>query len=47
MSKQIIVKCSKCGKVAPINYDKSTAKFIIYKTDEPCKCGGKWETRYE
>ena len=42
MKHKMIVKCNKCGKVAPIDEERSNDRFIVYKTKEPCECGGKF-----
>lgn len=36
-------KCNKCGKVAPIDKKMSNENWIVYKTKELCKCGGKFK----
>lgn len=40
-------KCNKCGKTAPIDKKKSSKDWTVYKTDKPCKCGGKFEISFE
>lgn len=47
MKKKIVCICEKCGKTAPIDYEKSTRYWFAYKTDKPCQCGGKFVTKYE
>lgn len=37
------VKCNKCGKSAPLDKEKSNSNWMVYKTKEPCECGGKFE----
>jgi len=32
--------CDKCGKVAPINEEKSNESWIIYDVKDLCECGG-------
>lgn len=34
--------CAKCGKPAPIDETRSNQNWIVYKTDKPCECGGKY-----
>lgn len=36
------VVCNKCGKSAPIDKEKSNENWTVYKTNEPCECGGKF-----
>ena len=46
MKKQIKMQviCEKCGKNAPIDNVKSNKNWIVYKTDKPCECGGRFKT---
>ena len=37
--------CEKCGKIAPIDAEKSTANWTVYKIKEPCECGGEYKAR--
>lgn len=38
--------CNKCGKVAPIDKEKSNSNWIFYNTENPwCECGGRWTAR--
>lgn len=49
MSKKDIetgVVCNKCGKSAPIDEEKSNENWIVYKTKEPCECGGKFVPKF-
>lgn len=41
---RITVKCNKCGKTAPIDKERSTENWTVYKMNEPCECGGKFIT---
>lgn len=41
-----IPKCNRCGKEAPIDKEKSNGNWIVYKTKEPCECGGKFEINF-
>ena len=36
----IVFKCDKCGKLPPVDEEKSTKNWTAYKTNEPCSCGG-------
>ena len=49
MKHKMIVRCNRCGKVAPIDEKKTTDRFTVYKTKEPCECGGTfvWLHVYE
>lgn len=40
---EITFKCGKCGKAPKIDIEKSTENWTVYKTVEPCECGGKFE----
>lgn len=40
---KIEFKCNKCGEVAPLDTEKSNENWTVYKTNESCKCGGKFE----
>ena len=40
--KMIVIKCNKCGKVAPIDEERTTNRFIVYTTEESCECGGQF-----
>jgi hypothetical protein len=44
---KITFKCSKCGKTAPVDKEKSTRNWIVYKTKEPCECGGKFVPTFD
>lgn len=37
--------CEKCRKVAPIDKEKSTNCWTVYKIKEPCECGGEYKPR--
>ena len=37
--------CERCGKVAPVDEKLSTPNWIVYRTKEPCECGGKYTAR--
>lgn len=37
--------CEKCGRVAPINMEKSNQNWIVYEVKEPCKCGGRFRPK--
>ena len=37
--------CEWCGKVAPVDEKISTPNWTVYRTKEPCKCGGKYTAR--
>lgn len=37
--------CEKCGKIAPIDAEKSTANWTVYKIKEHCECGGEYKAR--
>ena len=39
------VVCERCGKSAPIDEERSNKNWIVYKTDKPCECGGKYILR--
>lgn len=38
--------CEKCGKVAPIDKEKSTSNWTVYVINKPCKCGGEFTPRF-
>lgn len=38
--------CEKCGKVAPIDKNMSTATWTVYRVKEPCKCGGAFKPKF-
>lgn len=40
-------KCSKCGKVAPIDENMSNKNWKVYKTKEPCECGGVYKISFK
>lgn len=40
--RKLKVICNKCCKNAPIDIEKSTEKWTVYKTDKPCECGGRY-----
>ena len=33
------------GKVAPVDEKLSTPNWTVYRTKEPCECGGKYTAR--
>lgn len=35
--------CEKCRKTAPIDKELSTACWTVYRTKEPCECGGEYK----
>ena len=37
--------CERCGKVAPVDEKISTPNWTVYRTKEPCECGGKYTAR--
>ena len=37
--------CEWCGKVAPVDTKLSTPNWTVYRTKEPCECGGKYTAR--
>lgn len=37
--------CDKCGKVAPINKEKSSVNWTAYKIGQKCKCGGNFKQK--
>lgn len=37
--KKITIACTKCGKPAVVDKEKSTSKWTVYKMD--CECGGR------
>lgn len=37
--------CERCGKVAPVDTKLSTPNWTVYRTKEPCECGGKYTAR--
>ena len=37
--------CERCGKVAPVDEKLSTPNWTVYRTKEPCECGGKYTAR--
>ena len=34
--------CERCGKVAPVGEKLSAPNWTVYRTKEPCECGGKY-----
>lgn len=34
--------CNKCGKLAPIDEERSSDNWVVYRTKEPCECGGRF-----
>ena len=48
MNKKDVLKgvvCERCGKSAPIDEERSNKNWIVYKTDKPCECGGRYILR--
>lgn len=39
--------CNKCGRIAPIDKEKSNSKWVVYKTHKPCECGGQFIINFE
>ena len=37
--------CERCGKIAPVDEKLSTPNWTVYRTKEPCECGGKYTAR--
>ena len=37
--------CERCGKAAPVDEKLSTPNWKVYRTKEPCECGGKYTAR--
>ena len=37
--------CEWCGKVAPVDTKLSNPNWTVYRTKEPCECGGKYTAR--
>lgn len=38
--------CNKCGKEAPIDKKMSNENWTVYKTKEPCECGGEFNIKF-
>lgn len=38
--------CTECGKQAPIDAKMSNSNWMVYKTKEPCSCGGAYKSRF-
>lgn len=38
--------CNRCGKEAPIDEKMSNENWTVYKTSEPCECGGKFAPKF-
>lgn len=38
--------CDKCGVAAPIDEKMSTPNWRVYRTKEPCKCGGTFMSKF-
>ena len=39
---EIILVCDKCGKQPPVDEEMSNENWVVYKTSNPCECGGRW-----
>lgn len=37
--------CEKCHKTAPVDNEKSTKEWTVYKVNKPCECGGNYKPR--
>ena len=37
--------CERRGQVAPVAEQLSTPNWTVYRTEEPCECGGKHTAR--
>lgn len=35
-------RCKICGKLAPIDKEKSNENWIVYDTKSKCECGGNY-----
>lgn len=45
--KEIVVCCSDCGEVAPLDKEKTTDNWKVYDSKSPCiKCGGKIDIKF-
>lgn len=38
--------CEKCGAVAPVDKEMSTENWIVHRVKEPCRCGGKYISKW-
>ena len=38
--------CNKCGRLAPVDLKMSTPNWTVYRTKEPCECGGKFVAKF-
>lgn len=38
--------CEDCGTVAPVIKEMSSQNWKVYRTNEPCKCGGKFVPKF-
>ena len=43
---KMIVCCEKCGKLAPIDKEKSNDNWVVHDTSKPCECGGKFIAKF-
>lgn len=39
--------CNRCGKEAPIDKKMSTENWTVYRTKEPCECGGSFRMNFD
>ena len=39
---EIVLVCDKCGKQPPVDEEMSNENWVVYKTSNPCECGGHW-----
>lgn len=39
--------CNICGKEAPVDKDMSNGNWTVYKTKEPCECGGTFKINFD
>ena len=39
-------RCEKCGKLAPIDKEKSNENWTAYVMGKPCECGGTFKLKF-
>ena len=42
---EMVTVCDSCGKLPPIDEEKSNENWIVYTISSPCECGGHWTTK--
>ena len=43
---RLMPRCNKCGKLAPIDKDKTNENWVTWILKDPCECGGIFKSTF-